>query len=45
MRTVGGAIGALWGNGNPDRWFGAGVMFDLGWRAREIFLPVRYALR
>jgi len=31
MRTAGGAIGALWGNGNPNRWFGAGVMFDLGW--------------
>lgn len=31
MRTAGGAIGALWGNGDPDRWFGAGAMFDLGW--------------
>jgi hypothetical protein len=31
MRTAGGAIGALWGAGNADRWFGAGAMFDLGW--------------
>ena len=31
MRTAGGALGALWGNGDPDRWFGAGAMFDLGW--------------
>ncbi len=31
MRTAGGAIGALWGAGNEDRWFGAGAMFDLGW--------------
>ena len=31
MRTAGGAIGALWGTGNPDHWFGAGAMFDLGW--------------
>ena len=31
MRTAGGAVGALWGNGDPDRWFGAGAMFDLGW--------------
>lgn len=31
MRTAGGALGALWGNGNQDRWFGAGAMFDLGW--------------
>ena len=31
MRTAGGAIGALWGNGDPDHWFGAGAMFDLGW--------------
>lgn len=31
MRTAGGALGALWGNGDPDRWFGAGGMFDLGW--------------
>lgn len=23
--------GALWGNGDPDRWFGAGAMFGLGW--------------
>lgn len=25
MRTAGGAIGALWGNGDPDHWFGAGI--------------------
>ncbi|MGB5811163.1 MAG: hypothetical protein WBG86_11570 [Polyangiales bacterium] len=31
MRTSGAAVGALWGNGDWDRWFGAGVMFDLGW--------------
>jgi hypothetical protein len=31
MRTAGGAVGALWGNGDADRWFGAGAMFDLGW--------------
>lgn len=31
MRTAGGALGALWGNGDQDRWFGAGAMFDLGW--------------
>ena len=31
MRTAGGAVGALWGNGDQDRWFGAGAMFDLGW--------------
>ncbi|KPK16340.1 MAG: hypothetical protein AMJ62_05910 [Myxococcales bacterium SG8_38] len=31
MRTAGGAIGALWGTGDWDRWFGAGGMFDLGW--------------
>lgn len=31
MRTAGGALGALWGNGDPNRWFGAGAMFDLGW--------------
>jgi len=31
MRTAGGAIGALWGTGDWDRWFGAGAMFDLGW--------------
>lgn len=31
MRTAGGAVGALWGNGDSDRWFGAGAMFDLGW--------------
>ncbi len=31
MRTAGGAVGALWGNGDEDRWFGAGAMFDLGW--------------
>ncbi len=24
-------MGALWGNGDPDHWFGAGAMFDLGW--------------
>jgi len=26
MRTAGGALGALWGNGDVDRWFGAGAM-------------------
>ncbi len=31
MRTAGGAIGALWGTGDWNRWFGAGAMFDLGW--------------
>lgn len=31
MRTAGAAIGALWGTGDWDRWFGAGAMFDLGW--------------
>jgi len=31
MRTAGAAVGALWGNGDQDRWFGAGGMFDLGW--------------
>ena len=31
MRTAGGAVGALWGSGDWDRWFGAGAMFDLGW--------------
>lgn len=31
MRTAGGALGALWGTGDWDRWFGAGPMFDLGW--------------
>jgi hypothetical protein len=31
MRTAGGALGALWGTGDWNRWFGAGPMFDLGW--------------
>ena len=31
MRTAGGAVGGLWGSGDPDRWFGAGAMFDFGW--------------
>jgi len=31
MRTAGGALGALWGNGDADRWFGAGAMLDMGW--------------
>jgi hypothetical protein len=31
MRTAGGAIGALWGAGDWNHWFGAGAMFDLGW--------------
>lgn len=31
MRNVGGTVGALWGNGDWDHWFGAGAMFDLGW--------------
>jgi len=45
MRTAGGAIGALWGNGDPDRWFGAGAMFDLGWArvgARNDFVMSGY---
>ena len=45
MRTAGGAIGALWGNGDPDRWFGAGAMFDLGWGrvgARDDFVMSGY---
>jgi hypothetical protein len=45
MRTAGGAIGALWGNGDPDRWFGAGAMFDLGWArvgARDDFVMSGY---
>jgi len=31
MRTAGGALGALWGNGDLDRWFGAGAMLDMAW--------------
>lgn len=31
MRTAGAAVGALWGTGDWDRWFGAGAMVDLGW--------------
>lgn len=45
MRTAGGAVGALWGNGDPDRWFGAGAMFDLGWGrvgARDDFVMSGY---
>lgn len=45
MRTAGGALGALWGTGNPDRWFGAGAMFDLGWArvgARNDFVMSGY---
>ena len=45
MRTAGGALGALWGNGDPDRWFGAGAMFDLGWArvgARDDFVMSGY---
>ncbi|MBT8453314.1 MAG: hypothetical protein KJO40_15235 [Deltaproteobacteria bacterium] len=45
MRTAGGAIGALWGNGDPDQWFGAGAMFDLGWArvaARSDFVMSGY---
>ncbi len=45
MRTVGGALGALWGNGDPDHWFGAGAMFDLGWArvgARNDFVMSGY---
>ncbi len=45
MRTAGGAIGALWGAGNEDRWFGAGAMFDLGWgrfSSRDDFLLSAY---
>lgn len=45
MRTAGGAVGALWGNGDPDRWFGAGAMFDLGWArvgARDDFVLSGY---
>jgi hypothetical protein len=45
MRTAGGAIGALWGTGDWDRWFGAGAMFDLGWGrvgARNEFVSSAY---
>ena len=45
MRTAGGALGALWGNGDSDRWFGAGAMFDLGWArvgARDDFVMSGY---
>jgi len=45
MRTAGGALGALWGNGDPDHWFGAGAMFDLGWArvgARNDFVMSGY---
>ena len=45
MRTAGGAIGALWGNGDPDHWYGAGAMFDLGWArvaARNDFVMSGY---
>jgi len=45
MRTTGGAIGALWGTGDWDRWFGAGAMFDLGWArvgARNDFVSSAY---
>jgi hypothetical protein len=43
MRTAGGAVGALWGNGDADRWFGAGAMFDLGWaRAGHVIVPVTF---
>lgn len=45
MRTAGGALGALWGNGDSDRWFGAGAMFDLGWArvgARNDFVMSGY---
>jgi len=31
MRTAGAAVGALWGTGDWNHWFGAGAMFDLGW--------------
>lgn len=46
MRTAGGALGALWGNGDPNHWFGAGAMFDLGWArvgARNDFVLSGYA--
>ena len=45
MRTAGGALGALWGTGDWDRWFGAGAMFDLGWGrvgARNEFVSSAY---
>ncbi len=45
MRTAGGAIGALWGTGDWNRWFGAGAMFDLGWGrvgARNEFVSTAY---
>ena len=45
MRTAGGAVGALWGTGDWDRWFGAGAMFDLGWArvgARNDFVSSGY---
>jgi hypothetical protein len=31
MRTAGAALGALWGNGDADSWFGAGAMLDMAW--------------
>jgi hypothetical protein len=45
MRTVGGALGALWGTGDWDHWFGAGAMFDLGWGrvgSRDEFVSSAY---
>lgn len=45
MRTAGGAIGALWGTGDWDHWFGAGAMFDLGWGrvgAKDEFVSSAY---
>ena len=45
MRTAGGAVGALWGTGDWDHWFGAGAMFDLGWGrvgARNDFVSSGY---
>ncbi|MGB5545514.1 MAG: hypothetical protein WBM74_03005 [Polyangiales bacterium] len=45
MRTAGGALGALWGTGDWDHWFGAGAMFDLGWGrvgSRDQFVSSAY---
>lgn len=45
MRTAGGALGALWGTGDWNHWFGAGAMFDLGWGrvgARNEFVSSGY---
>ena len=45
MRNAGAALGALWGTGDWDHWFGAGAMFDLGWGrvgSRDEFVSSAY---